>query len=269
MNTRSMLIVGLLGAMSAVASETEGTGFFEDSQRGWYWRETQEEPVEEKKAPEAAASVAPAAPPLTPRELLKKQGEDWEDALAEAILTRSPEAYRNYLAKTEQITRQSQEFATGFKQAIWTSPEFDYTLQAPRDTQAIVALNQQKTADHDAELRSVAEKNGLIFFFRGDCPFCHRFAPVLQRFAAAYGFSVVPVSLDGGALPEYPYPKKNHHLGARLKVETVPALFMVNPEKNAVATVGYGYADYTKLTAKVLYAGKAIRGELQQAAGGY
>ena len=106
----------------------------------------------------------------------------------------------------------------------------------------------------------MADENGLIFFFRSDCPHCHRYAPILKRFAADYGFTIIPVSLDGGALPEFPYPKQNYDLGRKLKVEVVPALFMVNPESNTVVPVGYGYNDYSKLTQKVLFAGQQMDG---------
>lgn len=236
--------------------------YFNDRERGWFWYEDPVEEVEEKqKRPEPmAGSGAPSTPVLTPREILKKQGEAWEDSLAEAILNPTKENYQRYLAMTNQIQQQSQDFATGFKQAIWVTPEYDYTLQKPRTTQAIVAQNQEQLRLKEDELYRLSQENGLIFFFRSDCPYCHRFAPVLKKFSEQYGFTVIPVSLDGQGLPEYPYPKPNYDIGRKLNVSVVPAVFMVNPDSNSVSAVGYGYADWTKLTTKVLFAAQQLEG---------
>jgi conjugal transfer pilus assembly protein TraF len=243
-------------------SKSTTSNYFHDRERGWFWYEDPKEleQKEEKKSEKVTSSPSPAAPAMSPREILKKQGEDWEDSLATAILHPSKENYRQYLAKTAQIQQQSHDFSTGFKQAIWVSPEYDYTLSKPRDTQAIVAQNQENFRLDENELYRLSQKNGLIFFFRSDCPYCHRFAPVLKKFSEQYGFTIIPVSLDGVGLPEYPYPKKNYDLGRKLNVSVVPAVFMVNPDSNSVSTVGYGYADWTKLTKKVLFAAQQLEG---------
>ena len=246
----------------AEQSTTKPKTYYGDRERGWFWYEdpVEVEEEEQKKPEPVAGAGAPAAPVLSPREILKKQGEQWEDALATAILNPTKENYERYLAMTAQIQRQSQDFATGFKQAIWITPEYDYTLQKPRTTQAIVAQNDQELRLKESELYRLSQENGLIFFFRSDCPYCHRFAPVLKRFSEKYGFTIIPVSLDGGGLPEYPYPKRNYDMGRKLNVSVVPALFMVNPDTNTVSTVGYGYADWSKLITKVLFAAQQLEG---------
>lgn len=246
---------------SAVDKNSQSKAYYNDRERGWYWYEDPsdvEEEEPEKVAPDAI--VVQPVPVLSPREILKKQGEQWEDALATAILNPTKENYLTYLAMTSKIQQQSQDFSTGFKQAIWVSPEYDYTLTKPRNTQAIIAQNEQESKLDENELYRLSQQNGLIFFFRSDCPFCHRFAPILKKFSERYGFSIIPVSLDGKGLPEYPYPKPNYEMGRKLNVSVVPALFMVNPDTNAVSAVGYGYADWSQLTTKVLFAAQQLEG---------
>lgn len=236
--------------------------YFDDRERGWFWYE---DPAAKRKAAitkptrEAGAEV-PATPVLTPREILKQQGEAWENSLATAILHPTKDNTQRFLALSSRIQQQSQAFATGFKQAIWVTPEFDYTLQKPRTTQAIVAHNQQERRLSEGELYRLAQRHGLIFFFRSDCPYCHRFSPVLKKFSDQYGFTVIPVALDGVGLPDFPYPKRNEAMGRKLNVSVVPAVFMVNPDSNAVSTVGYGYADWSTLTQKVLFAAQQLEG---------
>lgn len=247
------------GKRANQGSGVKSSAYYSDRERGWFWYE---DPAEDENEPEkkedVAAGAASAVPDLSPREVLKKQGEQWEDAMAKTILNPTNENYQNYLALTTKIQQQSQDFAAGFRQAIWTNPEYDYTLKKPQTTQAIIANNDQELKLDERELYRLSERNGLIFFFRGDCPFCHRFAPVLRLFSEKYGFTVIPVSLDGGGLPEYPYPKRDYDMGRKLEVKVVPALFMVNPTTNKVSVVGYGFADWSKLVAKVLFAGKQI-----------
>ncbi len=127
-------------------------------------------------------------------------------------------------------------------------------------TQAIVANNQQQKQNTDNRLSQLAQKDGVLFFFRSDCPYCHRFAPILKRFSAQYGLTVIPISLDGLGIAEYPNPKTNYDIGRKLNVSVVPAIFLVDPEKNAVATIGYGYSDYSAMTEKILSAADQLSG---------
>lgn len=244
----------------SLSEASDDPKWIDDSQRGFYWGEEPEPEVEEKEPePEklvshAKPTPAPAPKELSPREKLKKQGEDWEDALALAILEPKRENYLNYLEQTNQIMEQGQTFAKGFKESLWVTPEFDFTLKSPRKTQAIMAQNEHKRGEENEKLKSIAEENGILFFFRSDCPYCHKYAPILKRFSEEYGFTVIPISLDGQGLTEYPYPKKNYEMAGKLNVEVVPATFIVNPDTNKVSTVGYGYASWNQLVQKVLFA---------------
>ena len=51
----------------------------------------------------------------------------------------------------------------------------------------------------------------LIFVFRGDCPHCHRFAPILKRFEQEFGFTVLAISMDGRAIPSTETPGRQRH----------------------------------------------------------
>jgi conjugal transfer pilus assembly protein TraF len=248
----------LLACISASSSNSDD--FFSDKERGWFFYE---EPVLEEKKKEDVIKPIPnkgggGFGQMSAREILKKQGEDWENSLSEAILDPTPENYRRYLAQTAAIQKQGQDFSLGFKRAIWVNPEYDYSLESPRNTQAIIAHNEVKNRNADAGLRSLSKDNGILFFFRSDCPYCHRYAPILKRFAETYGFTVVPVSLDGQGISEYPYPKTNYDAGRKLKVSAVPATFLINPDSNTVGVVGYGFSDWSELTQKISFAGQKM-----------
>lgn len=246
-----------------VTDKPKNKGFFEDRERGWYWHEVEPEPEEQKKQDEKVQNqAAPAVPQLSPRQQLKLQGEQWEDALASAILNPTNENYQAYLAMTAKIQQQSQAFASGLKNTTVENPQFDYTLENPVNPQAIMAKNEQREIQNVEVLKAVSQDSGFIFFFRSDCPYCHKFAPILKKFSETFGFTVIPVSLDGGGIPDFPYPKQNYDMGRKLNVSVVPALFLVQPDTNKVATVGYGYSDWSALVTRVMVAaGKLLEQE--------
>lgn len=235
--------------------------YYGKRESGWFWYNDPELLEDVDVEPDIQMPAPISSEPVAPREILKKQGEEWEDALATAILAPSSDNIQSYLALTTQIQQQSEDFSGAFKRTIWTTPEFDYSLTRPIAPEAIMAGNQAREQDNSYQLMSIAKKKGLIFYFRSDCPYCHRFSPILKSFAESYGFTVIPVSLDGGGMPDYPYPKSNGALGHSLNVDQVPALFIVDPDRNLVAPVGYGYRDWGQLTAQLLHADQMMEME--------
>lgn len=231
-----------------VSTQQQRRAFFDDKKRGWFFYEETKRPLKPKPKPEAKPE-----PKLTPREILQKQGEDYENAAALAILQPSAENYRRYMEVTQQILNQSERFSTGLRDFTYVTPEFDYKLQHPQG-KAVQVQNIAANQNKAGILSSTAQDNAIMFFFRSDCPYCHKFAPILQNFAAQFGFLVVPVSLDGRGLPEYPNPRTNPALVQKLQVSAVPAVFLLNPRQNRVSTVGFGLTDSETLGDKIIAA---------------
>lgn len=259
-------ITFLLIASISSSAFADGTkkAYYDDRERGWYWYE--EPPVEveepEEKPKEQPAVVTQSAQPLSPKEVIDKQREVFNNALAAAVINPTPENIRNYLAITQQINAQAERFSDSFKKTIWVSPEYDYTLSGrPTTTQAIAAYNQNQVKENYSELYQIAEQKGIIYFFRSDCPYCSRFSPILKQFASQFGFTVIPVAMDGKGTQDYPYPKQSDYMASRLNVSVVPAVFLVDPDANSVSTIGYGYSDWTTLVAKVLFANEQLEND--------
>jgi len=243
------------------------TSFYDDKARGWFWYEENEiEPEVEEIEPVPVLAPVPVqvtAPILSPSEQLKAQGVALENAMATAILTPTPENYVNYLALSKEIQEQSQNFGRGFSQAIALNPTYDYSLESPNNGQAIIANNEQNNEDNNAVITGMANETALLFFFRSDCPYCHRFAPIIKKFSSFFGFTVIPISLDNKGLPEYPYPKENLQLVHQLEIKVVPAVALMKPSTNELAIVGFGYSDWTALTKRMLFAGQQLAGKTE------
>lgn len=258
---RALFALLAISLSTGVIAEGKKKSYYEDRERGWYWYEeppVEEELVEEKPKEQPAVAAQPAQP-LTPKEIIDKQREVFNNALAAAVIDPTPENIRNYLAITQQINSQAERFSDSFKKTIWVSPEYDYSISGrPTTTQAIAAYNQNQVKENYGDLYQIAQEKGIIYFFRSDCPYCARFSPILKQFAAQFGFTIIPVAMDGKGTQDFPYPKRSDYMASRLNVSVVPATFLVDPDENTVSTVGYGYSDWTTLIAKVLFANEQM-----------
>lgn len=231
--------------------------YFRKREDGWFWYRdpAQATPLPPVVEPPAKPS---ASKPSDPLQRIAAQRERLETLQALAILEPTTTNVASYLREQQALMDQSQRFADAWQQVVWTNPTLDNTLRAPTGSAAYVR------ADADAEgldqrLTDAAQSYGLMFFFRGSCPYCHRFAPVLQAFASRYGFSVVAVTLDGGTLPEFPQPKSNDAAATALQVESVPAVYLIEPRQRTVAPASFGFIGYSELAQRVDAALQQIR----------
>ena len=227
--------------------------YYREREEGWFWYRN---PADETKP--LLPVPLPVAPPTStveptandPLQRLARQKEDLERLQALAILEPTREHVAAYLEKHVALMEQSARFADAWQNVVWTTPEYDNTLSAPTGNAAYIQADVQSEA-LDERLTGAAQRYGLLFFFRGSCPHCHRFAPVLKAFAERYGFDILPVSLDGGALPEFPKPLGNVDAAAALQVESVPAVYLIEPRARTVAPAVFGYVGFSELGQRV------------------
>ena len=155
-----------------------------------------------------------------------------EDTRKIAIMNPTESNVLRYMELEAKVVRQASYFADVAQRLGWTHSQLDLTLEGrPVNALAIQTYNQQEQI---AQARTIADlaKDHVIFFFFRDCPYCHTYAPILKAFAEQNGMTVVPVSLDGGGLPEFPTPRQDNGIARTLNVDQVPATFLAQPEIN-------------------------------------
>lgn len=247
-------IILLCLVFSSVSASNE---YYGDTDRGWYWGEAE---VEEGVGPSKKKELI-KAPELSPQQILKEQGKRLEELKSTAVLFPTQENIKAYLAYNQMIMQQAQVFATNYKRTLWREPELDYTVERPVSKGGILSKADHDVAVSNERLNTIAHVKGLLYFFRSDCPYCARYAPILKNFANQHGFTIIPVSMDGKGTKEFPHPRTSYTLKDKLNVRTVPATFLVDPRENKVAGVGFGVLDYTKLAQRVIVAGNEIDGK--------
>ncbi len=246
--TRRILHAGavalLFAAIWSVPAPSAALEYYESHEQGWFWYQDPPPEPEPPEKEEDGQEKPPAAPgpadPSDPLVQLEAIQQEIERLQAEAVLNPSEETLLEFLRANLWQIRQGKIFADVARRVIWANPDLDTSIQYPTMQVATHIWHDQRNERREQTVRKLARTHGLFFFFRSDCPYCHRFAPILARIQARYGIEVLPISLDGGALPDYPAPRRDNGLSARLGVTTVPSLFLVEPTSGDVIPIGAG-----------------------------
>ena len=221
--------------------------YWQQHREGWFWY---------RDPPPAAARHAPKAPvtPARPRELadFETMQQRLEVLKRVAVMNPTDDNLMAYMRFQRMVMDRSQVFADRWQRLVWREPSLDYASEGrPTNTLAIAAFDDRQKERDTAAVRQLAATHGLVFVFRSDCPFCHRFAPVLKRFAQQHGLTVLAVSLDGGTLPEYPNARPDNGIAARLNARAVPALYLTQPSRREFRPVGFGLMSDTDLLERI------------------
>jgi conjugal transfer pilus assembly protein TraF len=136
-----------------------------------------------------------------------------EDLKRVAVMNPTDANLTAYMRYQRMVMNKSEHFAERWQRLVWTVPDLDYGLSGrPTNAMAINVFDEQQRDRQAQTIKTLAATHGLIFVFRGDCPHCHRFAPILKRFEEEFGFTVLAISMDGRCHPRVPErPARQRH----------------------------------------------------------
>jgi conjugal transfer pilus assembly protein TraF len=241
--------LALLAALTAGAPTTPPAAedYWTQQREGWFWYR---EPPAPKPQPTPKKKSDPKKrPELTSLEALQARLEELKRI---AVMNPTDANMTAYMRLQQTVMRQAETFARRWQQLVWTTPSLDASVQArPTNAAAIDVFDRETQSKQEAHVRALASTHALIFVFRTDCPYCHRFAPILRRFEQTYGLRIYAVSLDGGGLPDFPEPRHDPALAARLAPEAVPALYLTEPARRSIQPVGFGLLAFNELLERI------------------
>lgn len=235
-----------LNVASAQAEpETASVEFWRKKRDGWFWYRT---PPELK--PQAKTAAPQPSGPIQAGESKKdrdiQEFEEFQVRLENlrkvAIINPTPENVRAYMVYERMAFKQSTLFAEMQQALNWIDPVFaeDQAELRPVNAVAMRVWDQQRSDSKREFMSRLAKTHGLYFFIRGDCPYCHAFAPLIKRFGQETGITIFPVSLDGGGNLDYPKPVYDNGIAARLGIKMVPALVLAQPSLREYQVVSFG-----------------------------
>jgi len=228
-----LLIIPVLSVAFPMDSMESGNSFYDRKEEGWFWyRERLEQ---EKEEPKKIKSPAPGArmeggnTPIFSTAWLKQNLPKYREI---AIDNPTPENVAAYFALQRLAMDKAQKFARTFQMLPVLYPQLDENIRRPIATFASHAADRIANSGRDRVLRDLAQRVGIFFFFRSDCPYCHAQAPVIAILEKKYGFKIIPISIDGLPMPGGVYPNYRIDQGQaqKLGVTITPTMFLVNPE---------------------------------------
>lgn len=213
----------------------------------YFYDPLQPKPADPKEAEKSAMS--PSTPSYAQRvEAIEKQ---LKELLSRAILDPTPQNLYQYQIAQQALFERSSLFGQRWMQNIYLSPKLDQTLKTPVNQVALQIYSDQRQQQREQTIRSLSKDYSLFFFFSSDCVYCHKMAPIIQRFSEQYRWKVLPISLDGKPIPEYPTAKPDNGLSEQWKVDSIPALFAVNPRTKHAFPVAYGLTSLDEIENRI------------------
>jgi len=234
-----------------------------DERFNWYCIEKKDD--EPSPAPLPAV---PLVPPVTVEDEIDKRDSYEKEKLAEfeamqqrlenlkriAIVEPSDENLRAYIAYQLEMQKKAALFADKWKRVQWASPELDYSVAHPTNNTASRLRKEERRASEMANLESLASDGWAIwFFYSSTCNYCHSMIDPLNMLHNKNGLPVLPVSLDGGLLPELnalPF-QVDSGQAQQLGVTITPTIFLVNTKSNDVIPISFGVISYFGLIERI------------------
>ncbi|MFT3819876.1 MAG: conjugal transfer protein TraF [Rubrivivax sp.] len=272
---RLALLLAALAAGTATLTpalaQQEEPSYFKRSREGWFWQDPERfqspPPV---PAQAASAAVAPAPKPLTSQErdlaAFEAFKRRFEQSLNAATENPSEENVALFLELYAQARAKASVFADTAQAVAVRMPWIDETFSGSRPSlpTAMAAYDSITMQDRDQLLREMSLSWGLYFFYRRNCAYCHLMAPQLRLFQDKYGFTVFPVTMDGGVLPDFPNSARDAGLSdmvaEALKIPpqhfVVPALVLARPATREVVPIGFGALNMTQMVERIALAAR-------------
>lgn len=256
-----MKIVLTLGALLVTAASSFAVEpgaplrYWSDTWRGWHFYEEPEPEFEHRipppprPAPPPSKTVPARRPELVEFEWLQKALEETRHI---AVMRPTEANVRRYMELEAQVVARASTFADMAQRIAWTTPELDPSLQGrPVNAKALEVFDQLQMAQRSESIGALGRDHVLLFFFRGDCPYCHAFAPTLQAFQARHGIRVVAVSLDGGSMPGFADARRDNGISRTLQVSQVPAVYLAQPFTGVITPIGFGVLSEAQLLERI------------------
>jgi len=222
--------------------------FFERHAEGWHWYQAPPKENKDEAKKKKPDSILPSPPPT---QQIEAQRKEIETKLHAAIVEPSRENLMAYIITQKALMDQSQRFSESWQRVVMTTPTLDETLIHPVDQSARHVYYDEQAKAFSKHMKGLSQEYGLFFFFRKNCPYCHSFAPIVKRFAQKYGWSVFPISLDGGVLPEFPNARRDNGMAIRLQVSHVPALIALHSKTGKLLPLAYGMVSESEIERRI------------------
>lgn len=239
----------VIGVCLLVPATSIADSYFQDRADGWFWYINPDIKMKPKVTPKNKSGFS--------SESVNDLREKAKKLLEQAVMKPSNENITAYLTVQKVILEKAETFAHKWKEVVWSTPELDYIAVHPVSNTGLNLYKQERNRQQEKELMGISQRSGIFFIFSSTCQYCIAQAGILKRFSEKYGFSVLPVTIDGKGLPEYPYPYMDNGTSEKLGVERTPSIFLVSPP-DIIKPVSSGLLTFDELEKRISTLGRKL-----------
>ena len=220
---------------------------------GWHWYEDKKKNEEKEED-----KIMPA--PENATEKLERLKKIVKERLDVAIDNPTSENLKAYMEAQKVVIDKSHIFSNNWQRVLFTNPHLDETITNPVNQAANhIYLDKQKESKFN-KIKGLANDYALIYFYKGSCPYCESFSPLVNRFSQKYNWNVMAISLDGNISPEFPSSKTDNGIATKLGIDVVPALIALHPSSQNIIPLAYGMVSETDIEDRInMLVGKDLK----------
>ena len=220
---------------------------------GWHFYEDRAI-VEQSRKLHPPTSPAPAISPqpqASPTVILNKLKAELTQRLHKAIVYPTSTNIQAYQQLQKVMLDRAELFGTEWIKVVLQNPSLDYTIQHPITQVGRHLYHDEQRKTIAQRIKALAATHGLFFFFRGDCAYCHQFAPIVKSFADQHHLTIMAISVDGSKLHEFPNAVHDNGAAERLQVTVYPTLLAVEPRSGSVVPLSYGLSTHDQIEERI------------------
>jgi conjugal transfer pilus assembly protein TraF len=189
------------------------------------------------------------APELIEFEQLQKRLEEYRNI---AIIRPTEDNVRRYMQLEAQVVRQASYFSDVAQRVAWATPDLDMTLQGrPVNSRAIEVFDREQAQSRKlSRWRSGAHARPVLLLPIG-LPVLPRLRAHAGGLQARFGIQIVPISVDGKGLPNFPSSAATTASRAPCRSPRCRRIFLAEPFTGKITPIGFGVLSESQLVERI------------------
>ena len=233
--------------------------FYQRHAEGWFWYqdppvigEETEEKVKKDEHTKTKSGEAPLNLAQKAHQQMNHFKKRLEDLKVIALVNPIPANVEAYMRIQKEMMERSEQFSKTWQRVVLTNADLNPEVVSPTAQFAKPIVYEGQENQKKQMIVDLSKTHGLIYFFKGNCPYCTGFAPIVQLFAKKYNWQVMAIALDGSSSDVFPEARPDNGIGATLNLKSVPALMAFNAETNDVIPISYAMTSLDQLENNVM-----------------
>jgi conjugal transfer pilus assembly protein TraF len=252
-------IVLMFGNEIAHSMSLQNEGFYTKHGEGWFWYKDPlpiEDDLERASESKEINLSESQTKKLTPEERATKEILAYKKLIENkknlALVHPTFENVGNYMRIQQDMMQKARAFGQVWQNVVLNEPELNFERTYPTAQYARHIQNDEQQKQKESLIRNLSQEYGLFYFFKGGCPACEGFSPIVKLFADKYSWEVMAISIDGAPNSLFENIQRDNGMAEGLGIRAVPALIAYHPTTVNLIPISYAMTSLDRLEDNIL-----------------